>query len=630
VRLVLWVVVCALAGCKAGEGEPCKGECAGSLVCHDGHCRDPQTFCKGDERCARDGLCSLVEGACAASTQAECDASQRCKEHGHCKFEHGCCSRDGLCRSPEEDPITHAFRLADPARRKAALDKLEVLYRSELVRDGGDRHGKHVRAIAADIARPLARLVADASVPAAERTAALLLLAKGRHEDAAPALVAAVRDYRPGSDFDPAMPEVLSAIAELRPEEAREPVLALFESLEVGTRPGEQLAHPLSNAVAALAHPGWEAALVKRLERPMAPQADTKAWQNERHWQRTAARALGRLGSKKAIEALTAVVLSPSKEDIAAEAIEALVLIGKPAADTASAVLRGEHAALVTYAKEQHKAALEAEVVELDVPIADADKYRTAAAAVVLAHIGRSDAIPLVLGALDKSDAVGQARITLALVHLPHEPKVLDAFKKAYGSLPLDVPISREDAGIDVLAERAPFFFQNAWVPWLVDRAVGWKGTDTDLAPFRDAALAAAISLMKADQSADIDRLTALVSADKYEKDYAAAKTLVSSCKELGCYLDAARKAEDAAGARKAAVMAGTLAKESDRRALAEAIVKSRSPVARRILAAALDHLLPGGDAALATELQRRLSDAGRFDETPLVEIVGRLRARAQ
>lgn len=613
-----WLAACALvAGCAAGEGESCpKGECVSSLVCHEGKCVHPERFCRNDphaERCTRDGLCTLFEGHCMAKNQAECDAATRCKDYGHCKLDNGCCSRDGLCRTEEEDPITHVYRLRDPARRAAALDKLATLYASALARDGGDRHGKHVRALLADIGEPLSK----------EKSArALELLARARYPGAAPALVEALKGYKPGGDLEPIMPEVLSAIATLRPAAAREPVLHLFES---GVN--EKLAHALSNAVAALAHPGWEAALIKQLDRPMAPHGDAKAWQNEVHRQRTAARALGRLRSQKAIEPLMAAALSPFKEDVAPSAIEALVLIGKPAADTAAAVLRGDHP-LVAATDDQHKSALEA---ELDI-ITPAEKHRNAAAAVVLARIGRKDAVPLVLEALDKkTEDIGKARIARALVHLPHDKDVIDAFKRVYERAPLDVPISREHAGIDALAEVAPSFFDSTLAPWLVERALGWKGTDTDLAPFRDAALGAAILLT--DDLTQVDRLAQLVAAAKHESDQAVAKELLATCKKsTACFIEAAKKADakqDARG-KKAAVMAGILGKAADRPAIADALVQTQSRAARELLAAALCHAASEGDAALAADLQKRLEERGAFDDPSLVETVGRLRARAQ
>src|SRR4030095_6296795 len=105
-----------------------------------------------------------------------------------------------------------------------------------------------------------------------------------------------------------------------------------------------------------------------------------------------------------------------------------------------------------------------------------------AAAGIVRAHVGRKDAIGPVLDAIDKkTDDVGKARIAAALVHLPHTPEVIAAFKHVYERVPLDVPISSQRAGIDALAEVAPLFFDSALAPWLVERAVGWKGTDTDL-----------------------------------------------------------------------------------------------------------------------------------------------------
>jgi hypothetical protein len=619
-----------VATCKPGEGEPCPaGACASELACHDGQCRNPATFCRSGaqaESCTRDGRCTLSEGACLALTQADCDGARRCKEHGHCKLAGGCCSKDGLCRSPEEDPIVHIDRLRDDASRAAALDKLATLYASALARDGGDASGDHVRALVADIAAPLAA-ACDAKTPATDRAHALTLAARTRDPATAAALVEAVKSYRRDparpSPIDAAMPEVLAALAVLRPPEARAPLIALFESQAVQS--DDKLAFALSNAVVALADPSYQSKLVARLERPVDPHGDAAAWQSELHWQRTSARALGRIGSEEAIAPLLRVVLSPFKEDIAPAAIEALVWIGKPAAVAIGKVLDGEARALIAQADADHAAAVER---ELGVSSDNAEAHRIAAAAIALARIGREDAVAAVLDAMDRSDEVGKARIARELVHLPHGPKVVDAFKKIYVTSALDVPITKTHAGIDALAEVAPAFFDASLVPWLVDSALGWQGTDTDLAPFRDAALHAAIALMRSADEPKVLELGQTVTADKHEADRKAALELLAACKDLACWL--ARAAQDDERAVKAAVMSGVMARAEDAPALARAVAAARSVAARRWLAAALAHALPRGDAGLADDLQKSLELRGSFDDPAVVEAVARLRARAR
>ncbi|RLB54554.1 MAG: hypothetical protein DRI90_20145, partial [Deltaproteobacteria bacterium] len=123
-------VALVVTACSASEGETCGDtpECSTGLSCHQGLCRDPATFCRQSEahkaRCERDGLCKLMAEICAAGSEDDCQGSRRCQEHGHCTFAGGCCSRDGLCRSEEEDALTHVYRLSEPARRVAAIDTL--------------------------------------------------------------------------------------------------------------------------------------------------------------------------------------------------------------------------------------------------------------------------------------------------------------------------------------------------------------------------------------------------------------------------------------------------------------------------------------------------------------------------
>ncbi|MBW2454885.1 MAG: hypothetical protein JRI68_10255 [Deltaproteobacteria bacterium] len=635
----LWLVACS-----ASEGELCNEspDCSSGLTCHKGECRDPNTFCRTDDnhkaQCERDGLCQLMADVCAAGSEEDCKSSKRCKEHGHCAFAGGCCSRDGVCRSDEEDPLTHIYRLAQPEQRAKAIDALDRLFNSSLVQDSGDRGGPHVAPVIADIAKPLSEAYLKGDLEPASRAKALHLLAKCRHADTAPALVAAVKDFKgneqtPGG-YEVALGATLVALADLRVEAAGDHVFRLFTSLRASSRTAQikGLSHAVRKAVMALVNPAWEDRLIHMIGQPVAPHGDIKRWRDEVFWQVAAARALGKLGSQKAVEPLMKIVLSPQREDIAPAAIEALVMLGKPSAELAAAVISGEAEELVSYGAEQHREARAQSLAAVTGRSADA--LRLTGAAIVLANVGRADATETVLDALAKTDPVGKGRIALHLAKLPHSDELVEAFRATYEQSPLDLSISAQHHGVAALIWVVPDFLDPTLTPWIVERAMALTGNDTENAPFREPALAVAMRQMTDDQTAKVHELGQLVTPEKWQSDHRLAVQLLGTCeKKLQCYLDQLR-AKGSAGTKdsfkllKAVTMAGLLAKPEDKPALLKALTIAPTPALRRALGVTLDRLSPKGDAALAKQLDQTLRKLGLIDDPILSAVVGRLRAR--
>ncbi len=636
-------VALVVTACSASEGETCGDtpECSTGLSCHQGLCRDPATFCRQSEahkaRCERDGLCKLMAEICAAGSEDDCQGSRRCQEHGHCTFAGGCCSRDGLCRSEEEDALTHVYRLSEPARRVAAIDTLNGLFDSSLAQDSGDRGGPHVAAVIEDIAKPLAKAYLQGDLPATSQTKALHLMAKCRHGDTRKALIEAVKTFKINDQaagaHEAAIGAALVAIADLREQGAADPVFRLFTTLRASSRTAQVqgFSHALRKAVMALVTPAWEDRLIHMIGQPVAPHSDIKRWQDEVFWQITAARALGQLGSPKALEPLMKIVLSPLREDIAPAAIEALVMLGKPAAELATDVLSGDAQELVGYAAEQHRQAV---AQSLAAALGrSADSQRITSAAIVLAHIGRADSTEAVLDALGKTDAIGKGRIAVHLPKLPPSAEVLDAFKATYEQSPLDLSISAQHHGVAALIRVIPEFLDPSLTPWLIERAAGLAGNDTANAPFRDPALAVAMQLMTNDQAGEVHKLGELITPEKWQGDHRLAVRLLSTCEQkVDCYLQQLREAtpKDKGSFKllKAATMAGLLAKPKDRPAILKALTIAPSPTLRRVLATALDRLSPRGDAPLAKQLEQTLRKLSAIDDPFLSAVVGRLRAR--
>ncbi|MBW2529471.1 MAG: hypothetical protein JRI23_35165, partial [Deltaproteobacteria bacterium] len=639
-----WVLILGavgLCGCKADRGEPCGApeDCSSGLVCHQSTCRDPAKYCREDSalapRCARDGACQLIGDRCVPGSKEDCAASSRCQKHGRCNFVDDCCTRADFCPHADEDPLTHLDRLSDPTTRDAALAKLSSLVESAVAQDKGDRGGPHAGPLLAELAAPLAELAVTTKLPVASQAKLLRLLAATRHPDSVKGLVAALTthklDGQPATPVDSAMSQVLAAVADLKPPAARQPVFRLYKSLNIRWKKAsvEGFASNLERAVMALAESSWEKELIAMLQSPVRPKADLNVWLQERYRQRIAARVLGAMRSPAAIEPLLQVVLSPQKADIAPAAMDALTRIGKPAAAAAEGALEGTHEGLTAHARKQHELS---QAQDLGVVTGrGADPLRVQVAAVTLAHIGRADGVEPVVAALDQTDLVGQGTIAEALPLLPHGEQVTESFKKIFETAPLDLTISASHQGIAALLDAMPILFDPQLVPWIVDQALGWPGTDTALAGFRESALTTALLLTNLGGLADVDRLTELITPEKYEKRYAACRQLLEGCKDdLGCYLKSVG-AETAQGkpsfaALKAATMAGVVADPGGKASIAAALPKAQAIEVRRILAHALVHLSPAGDAALATQLTESL-DARSLTDPVVGGAVARLRA---
>lgn len=638
-RLSLVACLMIIAGCKNAVGETCKttSECDDGLACKDRICHDPTQYCRAGRlaaACRDEGRCQLVGEECLPASEEDCKKAARCKEYGACNLADGCCSVDDQCRPVEEDPITHLERLGDASQRDAALDKIDALYQSAVSLDDGDPQGKHTKPLLDQIVPPLSAIASRAKLPPERQATVVSILARSRHPKAIDALVDVLRLHRvdnaSATPLDAAMSEVLVAVADLEVGKAAPHVLSLFLATHASTPKGEVngFARNLERALIVLADRAWEPQLLERLEPRLDSRGDLRKWRDQVYWQQAAARALGRIRSATAVEPLLKVALSPRKADIFDAVVEALVAIGPKAGALAAQVLSGEHKELVDYAKQEHEHAVDADVG--DVGERSAEAYKNEVAAVILARLGRSEHAAEVLGAIDAADELGRARIAMALPSLPPGEAVIAAFKSTYERSPLDLPVHKRYTGVAALMDVAPQFLDPALTPWIVDTAVKLQGTDTGLAPFREAALLSAMKLMTQDQRAKVEELGRLVTEDKWRKDFDLGTALLAKCEQkAGCYLEAlAADERDIFEGIKAASMAGIYAKADDRAALVKALLAEKELDVQRVLALAIDRVTPKGDLALAGDIEQKLKSAALADPT-IAMILGRLRARA-
>lgn len=588
-------------GCKAGAGEPCResSACEEGLTCQDGRCAN-------------------------ASASASATPS-------------------------DSDPATHVARLSDPARRGEAVDALLRMVEGTIAQDHGDPTGPHAKPLLDTVTAPLARVAAEGQL-APERQAKLLtMLAKSRHPAIASALVAAIRrrsadgakwaDDRPPSPADAAMGDVVAAAADLEVEPARAPLWILFQALRASSRKGEAgaFAAALGRAVERLAIPVWEAEASEMLAAPLDPNGDLRAFRDQLHWQRTAARVLGRLRRQSAVEPLLRVALDPQKHDVAPAAIEAASNIGTPAAAAARAVLAGEHESLLAHAADRYRNAREKDIA--DVVDRTADDVRITQATLVVVAVGRAEGTDAALDGLTRADPIGRGRIAAELHALPTTEATLASYRGAVEDSPLDLPISDEHRGVAALYVTMPRWLDPSLAPWLAELAVKLQGTDTGLASFREAALRSSMIVMTSEHLDAVRALAELITKDKWEADFSASTKLLQACeRQVACYLNQLAEREKANAtdgaakddlvAAKAAAMAAIYAEPTDADALTEALIDAHSTAARRLLAAGLAKLFGEGDAARADRLDRALGIAGARDPE-IAGVIARLRGRA-
>ncbi len=140
---------------------------------------------------------------------------------------------------------------------------------------------------------------------------------------------------------------------------------------------------------------------------------------------------------------LLKVVLSPFKADAATTAILALTKIGKPAIQPTIALLQGDQKELVEYSKVENLKGAGGDKASAEQKKA-AETAHVAAAALVLATIGRQESSQPLLAALEKAEDVPRAIIARELTKVPRTPETPRGLP---GGLRQDARGARDAAG---------------------------------------------------------------------------------------------------------------------------------------------------------------------------------------
>jgi len=563
------------------------------------------------------------------------------------------------CRD-ENDPMTHVDELKDPSKQPLAIKRLIQFYEDALQKDKKDKNGPAVKALLEKIIDPLNNVCLDAGVKDRTRSTLVKFLSELRDKRTEACLKKTLEDYKPDTNEEDVQ-NVLRTVAAVDELKGLAPeVMKVFTTMEFARPKANLMKKDVMDAVLAITTKAQEDALLALIEKPI-PTDNNQANANESFWQTVAVRALSNMKSEKAVRPFIKLILTPSKGSVANTALVGLVRIGKPSIGPAEKVLKGEDTELVKYSEEQQLLGATKDPKTGKIPEADlkaAAKAHVGTAAQILGSLGSEGSIAPLLSAVEsvKDDMQTKVIIALTITQLPRSTTSVDAFKKVYEEVKLDLDVSGNPAK-EALANSASDFFDSSIASYLVKNSIELKGEAGEIDPVRSVALVTATKVMKLDQVGEIEALynTKAVIEEEggkkkdttvgktYEKEFAQSKELLTNCKDsVECYFAALTNKENQTAAKqftgiKAAYMIGVLGKETDRAKLADAFPEITNGAVMATAMKALKILTPKGDAAIADKVEGYFTKAEdakdddlqkRYRDFPLV--AAQLRARAQ
>ncbi|MBN1611766.1 MAG: hypothetical protein JW940_34350 [Polyangiaceae bacterium] len=342
------------------------------------------------------------------------------------------------------------------------------------------------------------------AMDAGTRLAAMKLLASYRDPRTEPALRMALERFARQPLTDVRELDVrwaVRAVAEQPVPSLGEPLLEAFLELRASTQLDGRFCRDFQDATQRVASPSWAGTLRGLLAAPIVlptSQNDTEgidAYRHQLFWQTTAAQVLGGLRDSGAVEPLLRVLLDPTKGDVASPALLALVRIGRPAVTPTLELLEGHNAALEQFRRERVRA-----VIHPDPSPAQASVVP--AASLVLGAIGRAEALPAFLRALEaETNESIRAQISSDMAKLPKSAEALAAFERVCERTSLEALIPPGMAAAALLAETAARFYDPSLVPRLLTQIRRVRvGDPGDVEARRHELLGTAIKLAEPNQ----------------------------------------------------------------------------------------------------------------------------------
>lgn len=510
-------------------------------------------------------------------------------------------------------------RLTKPATRATAARRLsDVLVEATRLPTWRDDPG--ARATVDRVLPPLVQATDDTLEPSARREVAKALFATGDRR-IAPFVRKVMKDFAEGtgSPFD--MVEAARFVAKEKPEGMGEALLLAFLAVDPSKRELGPPYQPTQAAMLAVAERAWIPTLVDILRRPLPESASRETKLYEVYHQIVAAMVLGELHAEEAVKPLYAVLLTPSKKDVAPTAVAALFKLGKVAEPVGLALAAGKDPELAALAKKEHPGSP-------DEPLA--------VAAVVLGGMGRASSTAAIVAAYgDAKRDDTRADVALQLTRLPRTDASRAVVEKAFASLPDGAATRKGSNARESLARAIADWDDPALVPWLLEAAakVEKKASDRDAA--RLGLLATAMRLMKKDQLPAVRAAVKKLGGERDEKNLAEATAVLDACEDRVACLGEHLAGDAPFGALVAASALGRSKDPGAKPELLRRYPKLKSATARFAAANAVDHLSPEGDPKAAADLAT-IAEADEATKdpalvaanAPLRAIIGRLHAK--
>jgi hypothetical protein len=525
----------------------------------------------------------------------------------------------------ESQPEYWVKKLDDIAARPAAIKRLTQFFEDGMTKSNNNRDTPEMKALLGKIVAPMTKAYVQGDLDEKTRTDLLKSLANTRDPGAKDAIVKAIADFSQGKSTAEELKQACNYLKQVKTPEAAGPLLDAF----LKVKPSDPKTGPaylaVKEAMLAMVDVSWKGKLIETLNRPVNVK-EVQEGRNDVYWQTVSAEVLGEMGPKAADAAkpLLKIIVTPDKKDIAATAIVALTKIGKGAIVPAMDLLAGKDAELVDYAKKQTP---------------QAPTQYIASAALVLGTIGISDAVPVLIDALNKADTdANRAILARELTKLPPSPDSIKAFEAAFEKLPVTATVPPGDPAKAALAEAASSMMDASLVPWILTQIKAQKGDKEQVDIIKSSLLQTAMKLAKKEQLEDVKKVVE-VDGDKAVDgaNFKLASDVVNACADnVGCYL--AKIEEPAVQERnaqftgiKAAYMLAIIGNDATKGEIVKRLPKVKNDAIRFVSVLAIDHLSPKGDAKIADELQALVdSDKARgvSGNGAIRQIIPRLRAR--
>lgn len=526
------------------------------------------------------------------------------------------------CSGDENDPLTHVKKLSDASTRVPAVSRLIQFFEDAMTKDNKNREGPNVKPVLDKIVEPLSQQCGTGELDEKTQSKVVKFLSDARDPRGAPCLIKTLKDYKPDSTEEDVR-IAARGVAAMKAKDAAGPLFDAFSKLRASKPKAAPIYRDINEAVVEMSDPSWEAQCITMTSKPINDKKDMNTYNDESFWQLTCAQVLGNLKSEKAVPNLIKIMLSPLKVQAQSTAINALIKIGKPAVAPSLALLKGENADLVEYAKlEAMKVSAGPDGKVPEAAQKEAAKAYFLTSAIILGSIGREDAVAPMLEAIPKADDPGKVILARELLKLPLSATSVQAAQDVFAKTSLTLTIPPGLGGRAALLDQMLYTFDSNMVPWLVKDTLGQKGSDEDLEEVRANAYVFALKLAKADQMAEVDKLGALKATGGstigkgFEKEAKAANDLLKECADkLDCYMGKLADPNAHNGDKKfmgikAAYMVGILGSDAIKPKLIELIPKITGDDARFVVVQSIDHFSPKGDAATGEKLVAMLKEA--------------------